>query len=58
MTLLIEHLMILLDEEVCGSWRFPGCMGSQIHNQVLVFLVILSPHCVCHSFEGTEKRRA
>jgi hypothetical protein len=45
MTLLIEHLIILLGEEVCGSWRSPGCMGSQIHNQMLVFLVIL-----CHIF--------
>jgi hypothetical protein len=35
MTLLIEHLIILLfAEEVCGSLRFPGCMGSQIHNQM------------------------
>jgi hypothetical protein len=37
MTLFIEHLIILLAEEVCGSWGFPGCMGSQIHNQMLVF---------------------
>jgi hypothetical protein len=43
MTLLIEDLIILLDEEVCGSWGFPGCKGSQIHNQMLVFLVILPP---------------
>jgi hypothetical protein len=48
MTLLIEHLIILLAEEVCGSWRFPGCMGSHIHNQMFGFLAILLPHCVCH----------
>jgi hypothetical protein len=33
-------------------------MGSQIHNQMFGFLVILSPHFLCHWFEGTEERQA
>jgi uncharacterized membrane protein len=54
--LLIEHLIILLDEEVCGSWKFHGCMGSQIHNQMLVILVILDHHIVCViSLRGLKK---
>jgi hypothetical protein len=48
MTLLIEHLIILLDEEVCGSLRFPGFMDSHKHNQMILFLVILFPHRLCH----------
>jgi hypothetical protein len=46
MTLLIDHLLILLAEEVCGSWGFLGCMDSQIHNEMLEFLVTLLPHCL------------
>jgi hypothetical protein len=55
MTLLIEHLIILLNEEVCGSWRFPSCMGSQIHNQMIVFPVILLPHFCVISLRGVKK---
>jgi hypothetical protein len=55
MTLLIEHMIILLAEEVCGSWGLPGCMDSQIYNQMLLFLVILSPHCCVISLRGQQK---
>jgi hypothetical protein len=48
MTLLIEHLIILLPENVSGSWGYPECMGSQIDNQMIVFVVILLPHSLYH----------
>jgi hypothetical protein len=55
MKLLIEHLIILLAEDVCGSWRFPGCMGSQINNQMFIFLVILLPHFCVISLRELKK---
>jgi hypothetical protein len=55
MTLLIEHLIILLAEEVCGSWRFPGCMGSQIHNQMFIFLSSYCHIACVISLRGLKK---
>jgi hypothetical protein len=54
MALLIEHLIILLAEEVCGSWGFPGCMGSHII-RCLCFLSSYR-HIVCViSLRGLKK---
>jgi hypothetical protein len=42
MTLVIEHMSILLAEEVCGSWMFPSCMGSQY---IVRCSDLLLPYC-------------
>jgi hypothetical protein len=56
MTLLIEHVIILLAEEVCGSWRLPGYMGSQIHNHIFLDFFLSYLHIVCViSLRGLQK---
>jgi hypothetical protein len=55
MTLLIEHLIILLAEEVCGSWRFTVSMAAKYIIRCSDFLSSYR-HIVCViSLRGLKK---